>query len=109
MDFTCVREFDFDRSNASIFSSTGRWLIICVRWGMGRPLSGDICGGNGGDMDRRRSFSDGTWGSGDGIGVVDVEECPLAKSNCKFGFVGPMGFWLFGVEIFDNGTFGTLS
>lgn len=41
---------------------------------MGRPLSGDICGGKGGDIDRRRSVCKGTWGSGDGIGVVDADD-----------------------------------
>ncbi len=106
---TCAREVGFDRSNKSIFSAIGRWEVICVKWLSGRPLSGDICGGNGGEIDRRRSICDGTWDSGDGTGVVDDEEFVLGKFNERLTFVVGICLWLIGVERIDNGTFGTLS
>ncbi len=102
LSITCIRELDFDRSIFSLFPSTGRCELICVKWWSGRPLSGDICGGKGGEIDRRRSICDGTWGSGDGIGVVDDDEFVLGRSNERFEF-------LIGFNKFDDDPFGTLS
>lgn len=58
-------------------------MRIVGRCGSGRPLSGDIAGGNGGDMERRRTVGEGRAGSGDGTGVVDEDVTALARSGAR--------------------------
>lgn len=67
-------------------------------------MSGDICGGNGGEIERRRSFVNGTFGSGEGIEVVSVDKFVIGTSDgkCEFGIC----LWLIGVDKFDNDAVG---
>ncbi len=92
-----------------IFSLVKRWDVVCAKWWSGRPLSGDICGGKGGEIDRRRWVWDGTRTSGEGIGVVDVDEVVLGRSNERLGFLIGICLWLIGVDKLDDSALGTLS